>query len=265
MFKKFFTNIGFKKVVTVTLSIISVLAIVIGIFTLTGCKDGKVPQNMDDVTDAVGGLIEDAEDAANDIDSAVNDAKDKVNDAKDKVDSAKDKVNSWKDNLTSKKTKTTNTTVATKNKTDATTKKSTVTTKKTNSTTSKNNAVATKKTTKSTKKTTVSTKKTNKTTTKKTIATTAPKYKTIQLNVKTTYFGYTGYFTKDSSPTHINNSILGLSDGHTSVGALVTEYYDVSDGNYIYFACDTTVVRPPIFKSYIDNGNGRFTIPVKTK
>lgn len=114
--------------------------------------------------------------------------------------------------------------------------------------------------------TTVTTAKTTTaTTTKKTTATTKPKYKTIQLNVKTTYFGFEGYFTKNSKANDIDRSILGLPSDYRGVGAVATEYYDVDDDCNVYFAVDTMRVDFIDLKGYVDSGEGRFMVPVKTK
>ncbi len=144
------------------------------------------------------------------------------------------------------------------------------------SSTAKNEENVTKKATNSTQKkvenkvtTSVKKQETTKnvaTTTKnQTTATTKDPYETIQLNVKTTYHGYTGYFTKSMHVKDVDNSILGLPEDYLCVGAYISEYYDVEDDKNIYFAVDTNVVEYPIFSSIIDSAEGRFMVPVRTK
>lgn len=144
--------------------------------------------------------------------------------------------------------------VSTISKTTSSIESSFSTKKAPSKTTNKNTTASTKKVTSATKKTT-----------EKTTSSTASKYKTIMLNKKTTYFGFTGYFTKKSNPNDVDRSILGLHSDYIYVGAIVTEYYDVDDDENVYFAVDTMSVDFIDLMGYVDGGKGRFMVPVKTK
>ena len=130
-------------------------------------------------------------------------------------------------------------------------------------TTTKHETTTTTKKEETTKKPTTGTSTTS--TTKEVTTTTKDPYQTIQLYVKTTYHGYIGYFTKDNSLSSFDPTILGLDENYSYISGYITEYYDIADDENIYFAVDTNVVKYPIFSSIIDNGEGRFMVPVRTR
>ena len=153
----------------------------------------------------------------------------------------------------------------------STTKDEEVTTEK-STTTSKKKSTTTKITT-TTKKKTTSTKVTTtkkKTTTKSTKATKkVSKYKTIELYVKTTYFGCTGYFYKATTNGvhNLDPTIVGLPADHPNFSGVCTEYHCVDDGIFIWFALDfgTDWSNMDIVSDGVFNGGGRYKIPVKVK
>lgn len=105
---------------------------------------------------------------------------------------------------------------------------------------------------------------TTTTTTSTTTTTTNSEYQTIELYVKTTYHGYEGYFSKFNRPDELDPTILGLDADCLYVGSTVTEYYDITDNKNIYFASDSRAISPADLQHKVDNGGGRFSIPVLT-
>lgn len=119
-------------------------------------------------------------------------------------------------------------------------------------------------TTTTTAKPTTTTKKPT-TTTKKPTTTTAPQYKTIELYKKTTYRGYVGYFYRVDDGNGKRLDILGLPEDYDVgyIGGAITEYYDVNDGVYIYFALDAPNFEDLDLANSIPPGEWART-PVKT-
>lgn len=89
-----------------------------------------------------------------------------------------------------------------------------------------------------------------------------PSYKTITLNVVTTYYGFPGYFTTNNNIMDVDLGKYGLDNGNSAKGIYPSEYYDVDTGNPIWFACDCNVVPAVDIMDYI-NDAGRCANPIK--
>ena len=88
-----------------------------------------------------------------------------------------------------------------------------------------------------------------------------PQYKTIQLEVPTTYYGYTGYFTLSMLQTDIHLTELGIGDNLKS-SICATEYTDVNSNKcvrFIFTPSSEGDVKNLMNKVY-QNGAGSVTV-----
>lgn len=91
------------------------------------------------------------------------------------------------------------------------------------------------------------------------------KSKTIELNKATTYNGFKGYFTLDDNVLNVDLVKYGVTTDETDKGALFcSEYYDITTGNVIYYAC-SEYTSDSDFMEPIDYGPGRASVGVKVK
>lgn len=93
------------------------------------------------------------------------------------------------------------------------------------------------------------------------ISNTTP-YKTITLNKKTTYYGYSGYFT-NYWHAPITLVELGISDSNKWVATCTTEYRDIESGDNVLFIFDCKKYGANLFMMNIDDNGGRAQIPAK--
>lgn len=69
-----------------------------------------------------------------------------------------------------------------------------------------------------------------------------PQYKTIQLDVVTTYYGYTGYFTLSQLQSDVHLTELGIGD-NTKASIAATEYKDVNSNQTLRFVFEGTIIE----------------------
>ena len=92
---------------------------------------------------------------------------------------------------------------------------------------------------------------------------TEPNYKTITLDVVTTYYEFTGYFTLDMEVTHHDLVSKGLAENNNRLTCFITEYIDVDTNKIVYFVCNQVGFSSARFFDYVDEV-GRGVVPVKT-
>ena len=88
-----------------------------------------------------------------------------------------------------------------------------------------------------------------------------PQYKTIQLEVPTTYYGYTGYFTLSMLQADVHLTELGIGD-NTKASICATEYTDLNSNKcvrFIFTPSSESVVKNLMNKVY-QNGAGSIIV-----
>ncbi len=70
-----------------------------------------------------------------------------------------------------------------------------------------------------------------------------PTYPTIQLEVPTTYYGYSGYFTLSDSRSDIHLVESGLGTDNSMAAMASTEYFDITTGSSVFFIFEGTIVE----------------------
>lgn len=69
-----------------------------------------------------------------------------------------------------------------------------------------------------------------------------PTYPIIQLEVPTTYYGYTGYFTLSDYETDVHLVELGIGTDNSAAVITCTEYRDINSEELLYFVAELDVV-----------------------